>query len=317
MASSFFQPVIPTIDFEGDLYNILMAVLCVVCAFIASGLLMGLTSLDQTKVELKTIAGKGQEKEDALKVLPIIKQHHFLLVTILLFNTIANESLPVFLNGLFPNWLAIILSVAVVLIVGELIPSALFTGRNQLAIVSKFIPFVRFLMVVLWPIAYPFAKTLDYLFGDDDESSIMTREDFEALLILQSQNNLSSSQSISSSYGALDSSEHDLESHTDLTTSVEDSDDELDVETSRQRINTLSGPELTVIGAILKLYSRTLKEVMIDIKNVFMISDRTLLTKENLKAISKAGFSRLPVYRKNNKNLIRGYLLVKTLATVS
>ena len=66
---------------------------------------MGLMSLDSTKVELKTITGTPQEKADAEKILPVIRQHHLLLVTLLLFNSVSNESLPMFLGALFPNWL--------------------------------------------------------------------------------------------------------------------------------------------------------------------------------------------------------------------
>jgi hypothetical protein len=39
--------------------------------------------------------------------LPLIKDHHWLLVTLFLFNAIANEALPVFLSGLVPEYAAI------------------------------------------------------------------------------------------------------------------------------------------------------------------------------------------------------------------
>ena len=88
-------------------------------------------SLDVTKLELKTIIGTPIEKRQALSILPIIKQHHLLLVTLLLFNSVSNESLPIFLGALFPNYIAILISVTMVLIFGEIIPSALFTGPGQ------------------------------------------------------------------------------------------------------------------------------------------------------------------------------------------
>ena len=60
----------------------------------------GLLSLDITKLEIKSITGTKKEKSAAARVLPIIKQHHLLLVTLLLFNSLANETLPIFLGAL-------------------------------------------------------------------------------------------------------------------------------------------------------------------------------------------------------------------------
>lgn len=63
-------------------------------------LFKGLLSLDITKLEIKSITGTEKEKSAAVCVLPIIKQHHLLLVTLLLFNSLANETLPIFLGAL-------------------------------------------------------------------------------------------------------------------------------------------------------------------------------------------------------------------------
>ena len=61
--------------------------------------------------------GSTEEKEAASAVMPIVKKHHLLLVTLLLFNSLANESLPIFLGALVPNYLAIIVSVTLILMV--------------------------------------------------------------------------------------------------------------------------------------------------------------------------------------------------------
>jgi metal transporter CNNM len=60
----------------------------------------GLLSLDITKLEIKSITGSEREKAAAIAVLPIVQQHHLLLVTLLLFNSLANETLPIFLGAL-------------------------------------------------------------------------------------------------------------------------------------------------------------------------------------------------------------------------
>jgi CBS domain containing-hemolysin-like protein len=51
-------------------------------------------------------------------------------VTLLLFNSMANEALPIFLAELVPGWVAILLSVTLVLFFGEIIPSAIFLGET-------------------------------------------------------------------------------------------------------------------------------------------------------------------------------------------
>ena len=83
-----------------DFYNALMAVLCVIMAGLASGLTIGLLSFDITKLEIKASIGTPEEIAAAMKVLTVIRRHHLLLVTLMLFNSIANEALPIFLGAL-------------------------------------------------------------------------------------------------------------------------------------------------------------------------------------------------------------------------
>lgn len=68
----------------------------------------------------------------AKRVLPILQQHHWLLVTLLLANAAAMEALPIFLDALVPAYAAVIISVTAVLIFGEIIPQAVCTGPSQI-----------------------------------------------------------------------------------------------------------------------------------------------------------------------------------------
>lgn len=150
---------------------------CVIFAALAAGLTMGLVSIDPmwmeviVKTEEKDMSDESDKvklKEDqaaAQKILPLINDHHRLLVTLLLLNSIANEALPLFLNVLVPSWLAVVLSVALVLIFGEILPSAVFTGTNQLKIAAQCSCIVHFVTVVLSPLAFPVAKLLDWILG--------------------------------------------------------------------------------------------------------------------------------------------------------
>lgn len=56
---------------------------------------------------------------------------------------------------------------------------------------------------------------------------------------------------------------------------------------------------------------------MIPIRRVSMISSSTRLDEKSLYDILDSGFSRIPVYKKHDKQHLLGYLLVKELIVVS
>lgn len=68
-----------------------MVVLCLICAGLASGLTQGLLSLDFMEMTIKSRSGTPDEKLYASKVLPVIRRHHLLLVTLMLWNASATE----------------------------------------------------------------------------------------------------------------------------------------------------------------------------------------------------------------------------------
>ena len=108
--------------------DLVMVFVCIICAGFASGLTQGLLSLDFTKMKIKSRSGTVDEKKYASKVIPVIKRHHLLLVTLMLWNATATEALPIFLAGLVNEYAAIIISVTLVLFAGEIIPAAILTG---------------------------------------------------------------------------------------------------------------------------------------------------------------------------------------------
>ena len=126
---------------------------------------MGLLSLDTMKLRIKARVGNESEKRAAEKILSLVENHHLLLCTLLIFNSAANEALPIFLDELVPSYVAIILSVSLVLICGEILPTAIFTGPKQLQIAAAFYPLVIAMETLLFPLAYPLAKGLDRVMG--------------------------------------------------------------------------------------------------------------------------------------------------------
>ena len=175
-----------------------MAAICVTMAALAAGLTMGLLSLDPLMLLIKIRAGANKaERDQAASLLPIVQQHHRLLVSLLLMNACANEALPLFLDKLVPSYVAVILSVTLVLFFGEIIPSAVFTGPNQLKIASSLVPLVRTIMFLLSPLAYPIAKMLDIVLHDEEEShgmNMYNRGELTALVRIQFEERMASKQ---------------------------------------------------------------------------------------------------------------------------
>ena len=55
-------------------------------------------------------------------VMPILKNHHILLSTLLISNALAMEALPIFLDAIVPSYMAVAISVIAVVTVGEILP---------------------------------------------------------------------------------------------------------------------------------------------------------------------------------------------------
>ena len=74
-----------------------------------------------------------------------------------------------FLDELFPSkYASILVSVCFVLFFGEILPSAIFTGPDQVRMASTMVPLARVVMFVVSPVAIPIAKLLDHVLHDDE-----------------------------------------------------------------------------------------------------------------------------------------------------
>ncbi|RZC62687.1 hypothetical protein C5167_024429 [Papaver somniferum] len=137
----------------------------VLFAGLMSGLTLGLMSMSVVDLEVLAKSGTPKDRKHAAKILPVVKKQHLLLCTLLICNAGAMEALPIFLDGLVTTWGAILISVTLILLVGEIIPQSI-CSRYGLAIGAKVSPFVRVLVFVCYPVAFPISKLLDYLLGN-------------------------------------------------------------------------------------------------------------------------------------------------------
>ena len=135
-----------------------------------SGLTVGYLSIDDLVMELRMKSGTEEEKKYANQVLPILANRHWLLVTLLLMNSIAMEALPVFLDRIVNRFWAVVISVTLILVVGEILPQAVCTGPNQVQIAAYVAPMTKFLMLISWPLSYWLGKALDIILGEHHKS---------------------------------------------------------------------------------------------------------------------------------------------------
>lgn len=282
-----------------------------------AGLTTGLLSLDMLNMRILEREGTPAEKRYALRVIPVLSHHHFLLVTLMLINAAANEALPIFLSKIVPESISILVSVTCVLLFGEILPSAFFTGPKQLQIAAFLTPFVRLLMFLVSPIAYPLAKCLDWILGADHEELGYKRQELKALVAIQRENRLRHAPH------DVEKSAHDptQDTHTpsgkhlrhtsDITNSFND-------RTIREKSSQSKGlhlDEVSIIHGALDLSAKSIREVMIPMDKVYMLEYQTKLNHDTMADILASGYSRIPIYRDYPCNIV-GLLLVKRLIVV-
>jgi len=254
----------------------------------------------------------------------LVEQHHLILVSILLVNCYASEALPVFLSKIIPENLAVFLSVIIILIFGEIIPSAVFTGPNQIEIAGRLIPLVKSVIFCTFPVSYPISKLLDALVVDNEERNLYNRGELSALIRIQYEERMawkrrqikrrSSINHAIASIGCLASPRirQDIKPFTsemerfptlDNATEVEgllDDDDLTDNDTF-----SLQTLEVNMAEGALQMRTKTVRDIYTPMRDVFSIPYDAVLNEANLATIYHQGFSRIPVYERQNSGSIK------------
>ncbi|XP_028108635.1 DUF21 domain-containing protein At1g47330 isoform X2 [Camellia sinensis] len=143
---------------------VLIVIGLVAFAGLMAGLTLGLMSLGLVDLEVLMKSGRPKDRIHAAKIFPVVKNQHLLLCTLLIGNSLAMESLPIFLNKLVPPWAAILISVTLILVFGEILPQAICT-QYGLTVGATVAPLVRVLLWAFFPVAYPISKVLDWMLG--------------------------------------------------------------------------------------------------------------------------------------------------------
>jgi len=173
-----------------------LALLCVCCAATAAGLTLGVATLEPFKLKVILTTDPQHCKSEtekkslahmqlcAAKVSTVVTGDHLLMVALMLFNTLANEALPICLDQVAPALLSVLLSVTVVLVFGEILPSAVCTGPSQHSIAATFVPVVRCLQFAFSPVAKPVTWLLNYLVPTGNPNIKYSRDQLRGVLHL-------------------------------------------------------------------------------------------------------------------------------------
>jgi len=149
--------------------NIIAVIILTIFAGLMSGLTVGFMGLDPIILEIQEKNGTQKQKKYLKRILYMLSKHHWLLVTLLLCNSFAAETMPIVLHKIISEVPAIIISVILLLFFGEIIPMALCTGPNQMKLVICLYPLIYFLMIITYIISYPIALLMDKIIGKQEK----------------------------------------------------------------------------------------------------------------------------------------------------
>jgi metal transporter CNNM len=149
----------------------LISLILVILSALFAGLTLGLFSLDSNSLRRRAKHGDA----DAAKVFPLREKSNRLLITLILGNVVVNTSLSIFLGTLASGLMAGIIASSLIVVFGEIIPQAVIT-RHALWWSARFAWFIKFVLILWYPIAAPLAKVLDWFLGDELPITYSKRE---------------------------------------------------------------------------------------------------------------------------------------------
>ncbi|GAX18202.1 hypothetical protein FisN_25Hh186 [Fistulifera solaris] len=300
------------IDIDRDWFvirNIVGVLITIATVGLISGLFLGLLTLDALDLQIMERASLDEdEKVYARELLPVVQNRHRLLVSLLVLNALAYESMPIFLDALVPSWVAIILSVTLILLFGEILPSAIFTGPNQLKLGYYSIPLVQVFLVITAPIAVPLAKLLDYMVHDGPASSHhhepYNRGELSALVRIQYEERMASQTRRRGMKPQERKATQWANFKKEMLQAVTERFEENEIESTlepppldEQLTPPLHRTEVHLIEGSLQMKTKVTMDIYTPLRHVYAVPDNMILDKDNISAIYSYGFSRIPVYR--------------------
>jgi hypothetical protein len=144
---------------------------CILQSALFSGLNLAVFSLSMLRLQVAADGGN----RDAARVLELRKSANQVLATIIWGNVTTNVLLTLLSNSVLVGFAAFVFSAFAITLLGEIFPQAYFS-RNALAMTVRFLPFLKFYRVVLFPLAKPTAMLLDWWLGAERMAYMRERD---------------------------------------------------------------------------------------------------------------------------------------------
>ena len=144
---------------------------CILQSALFSGLNLAVFSLSLLRLQ---IAADGGDR-DAARVLELRRNANQVLATVIWGNVINNVLLTLLSDSVLAGVGAFVFSAVAITLLGEIFPQAYFS-RNALAMTARFLPFLRFYRLVLFPVAKPTAMLLDWWLGAEGITYMRERD---------------------------------------------------------------------------------------------------------------------------------------------
>lgn len=326
------------------------AVILVALSGISAGLEVALFSIDSVFLRVWSAAGTEEQKCLATKLLFFFNQYHFTLVSLILFNSSCMMSLPIVLDTLVSPMTSLILSITVVLFIGEVIPLAFFV-RHSVFICAFFSPLIKASIIITSPISYPVSLLLDYILGLHEE--LLDRDELAALILpvefsadnTDERRDNTDTVTISDMptkhvkmhpmyqipmNGFVDpltfpsssrederqlGEENDEEnSHSVVHSSASATGNFRSVKTEEEDAYRLRKEEVQMLKGAMQLSKATVMNHMrTKTEHIFMLSSQQRLDAATVASIIQSGFSRIPIYFGDNPRHVIGVLIVNSL----
>src|SRR3984893_7583146 len=144
---------------------------CIALSALFAGLNLAIFSLSQLRLQIEADSGN----KDAARVLDLRKDSNQVLATVIWGNVGTNVFMTLLSDSVLAGLGAFLFSAIVITLLGEIAPQAYFS-RNALRMTARFLPFLIFWRVVLFPLANPTAMLLDWWLGMEGLVFLRERE---------------------------------------------------------------------------------------------------------------------------------------------
>src|SRR5580704_16212450 len=153
------EPIMPLMEYAGTWIGIAA---CILQSGLFAGLNLAVFSLSLLRLQIEADSGN----KDAAPVMELRKNANQVLATIIWGNVTTNVLLTLLSDSVLAGIGAFVFSAVAITLLGEIFPQAYFS-RNALAMTARFLPFLNFYRVLLYPLAKPTAMLLDWWLGEE------------------------------------------------------------------------------------------------------------------------------------------------------